>query len=102
MLRLFRVSELLENIKITLSENFPALDVIGEISDVNFNSKSGHVYFNIKEDKNLISCACWKNNALKLKTLIEDGKKVRLRGRVLSYPTNSKFYINVITKYYVH
>ena len=37
MLRLFRVSELLENIKITLSENFPALDVIGEISDVNFN-----------------------------------------------------------------
>lgn len=96
MLRLFRVSELLENIKITLSENFPALDVIGEISDVNFNSKSGHVYFNIKEDKNLISCACWKNNALKLKTLIEDGKKVRLRGRVLSYPTNSKFYINVV------
>lgn len=96
MIRLFRVSELLENIKITLSENFPALDVSGEISDVNINSKSGHIYFNLKEDKNVISCACWKNNALKLKSAIEEGKKVRIRGRVLSYPTNSKFYINVV------
>ncbi len=96
MIRLYRVSELLENIKITLSENFPAIDVSGEISDVNFNSKSGHIYFNLKEDKNLISCACWKSNAVKLKNLIEEGKQAKIRGRILSYPTNSKFYINVI------
>ncbi|MDR0484643.1 MAG: exodeoxyribonuclease VII large subunit [Alphaproteobacteria bacterium] len=95
MIRLFRVSELLENIKITLSENFPIVDVQGEISDVNVNSKSGHIYFNLKEDKNVISCACWKNNAPKLQRLIIEGKQVKLRGRVLSYPTNSKFYINV-------
>lgn len=96
MIRLYKVSELLENIKITLSENFPAIDVFGEISDVNLNSKSGHIYFNLKEDKNVISCACWKNNAIKLQSLIKEGKQVKIRGRVLSYPTNSKFYINVI------
>ncbi|MDR2007745.1 MAG: exodeoxyribonuclease VII large subunit [Alphaproteobacteria bacterium] len=95
MIRLFKVSELLENIKITLSENFPIVEVYGEIGEVNANSKSGHIYFNLKEDKNVISCACWKNNADKLRGNIIEGKQVRVLGRVLSYPTNSKFYINV-------
>ncbi|MCL2567611.1 MAG: exodeoxyribonuclease VII large subunit [Alphaproteobacteria bacterium] len=95
MIRLFKVSELLENIKITLSENFPVVDVYGEIGEVNANSKSGHIYFNLKEDKNVISCAVWKNNADKLKDAIAEGRQVKIRGRVLSYPTNSKFYINV-------
>ncbi|MFL1780690.1 Exodeoxyribonuclease VII large subunit [Candidatus Hepatincolaceae symbiont of Richtersius coronifer] len=96
MIYQYQVSELLNNIRLTLTENFPILDVVGEISDVNLHSKSGHLYFSLKDKDGAISCTCWKNLAFKFYHLIVEGQSVKIRGKLSSYPTSSKFYLNTL------
>lgn len=97
----YKVSELLQNIKLTVAENFPVVDVVGEVFEVNVNKKSGHVYFSLKEEKYALFCACWQSKARKYKDFITEGKNVKIRGRVLTFPSNGKVYIDVqdITAY---
>ncbi|XWO14024.1 Exodeoxyribonuclease 7 large subunit [Candidatus Hepatincola sp. Pdp] len=101
MILQYKVSELLQNIKLTVAENFPLVDVVGEVFEVNINKKSGHVYFSLKEEKYALLCACWQNKADKYKDFITEGKNVKIRGRVLTFPSNGKVFIDVqhITTY---
>ncbi len=96
MIRIFKVSELIENIKITLLENFPIVEVHGEISDVNHHSRTGSIYFSLKEETYSINCACWKATASKLKDYIVEGQKVRIKGKISAYLGSSKFYIHTL------
>jgi exodeoxyribonuclease VII large subunit len=95
MIYQYKVSELLNNIKIVLTENFPLIYLIGEISDINQNSKSGHLYFNIKEGEFVLSCACWKSVAGKYNIADFLNKTVKIKGKISAY-TNSKFYLNAL------
>lgn len=101
MILQYKVSELLQNIKLTIAENFPLVDVIGEVFEVNINNKSGHVYFSLKEEKYALLCACWQSKADKYKDFITEGKNVKIRGRVLTFASNGKVFIDVqnITTY---
>ena len=93
---LYQVSELCNNIKITLSENFPSVGVFGEICDINSNSKSGHIYFNIKDSISSISCVLWKNNATSFNHLLQDGLQIKIIGKIITFNNNSKIYLNAI------
>ncbi len=93
---LYNVSELCNNIKITLSENFLSIDVFGEICDININSKSGHIYFNLKDNSSSISCVLWKNNAMHFQHLIQDGLQIKILGKIITFNNNNKIYLNAI------
>ena len=49
---------------------------------------SGHVYFSIKENDEVISCICWKGSYENLQIKIEEGTEYNFYGRITSY---SKF-----------
>ncbi len=83
----YTVSQLNRSIKDLLEENFAYLKLVGETGSVNIAS-SGHVYFSIKENDEVISCICWKGNYENLQIKIEEGTEYNFYGRITSY---SKF-----------
>lgn len=96
MLITYKVSELVNNIKITLEENFPLIELIGEVSEVRPNLKSGHIYFKLRDKKAAVSCVLWKNLNLLYGKFIEEGKELKLRGRITAYNTTSNFYLHTV------
>lgn len=88
------VSELTNQIKLTLEEDFSEILVIGEIS--NFKSHlSGHWYFNLKDVNAVISCAMWRGLNNYVFFTPQDGMKVIISGRVTVYPPRGTYQIDV-------
>ena len=83
----YTVSQLNKSIKNLLEENFAYLKLVGETGSVTIAS-SGHVYFSIKENDEVISCICWKASYENLQIKIEEGTEYNFYGRISSY---SKF-----------
>ena len=83
----YTVSQLNKSIKDLLEENFAYLKLVGETGSVTIAS-SGHVYFSIKENDEVISCICWKGSYENLQIKIEEGTEYNFYGRITSY---SKF-----------
>ena len=54
------VGELNRSAKYLLESNFPAVSVIGEISNL-ARPASGHIYFSLKDDEGSIQCAMFKS-----------------------------------------
>ena len=83
----YTVSQLNKSIKDLLEENYTYLKLVGETGSVTIAS-SGHVYFSIKENDEVISCICWKGSYENLQIKIEEGTEYNFYGRITSY---SKF-----------
>ena len=83
----YTVSQLNRSIKDLLEENFAYLKLVGETGSVTI-AGSGHVYFPIKENDEVISCICWKGSYENLQIKIEEGTEYNFYGRITSY---SKF-----------
>ncbi len=83
----YTVSQLNKSIKDLLEENYSYLKLVGETGSVTIAS-SGHVYFSIKENDEVISCICWKGSYENLQVKIEEGTEYNFYGRITSY---SKF-----------
>lgn len=94
MIYQYGVTELLTNIKLTLAESFPLIYVIGEISEVNQNAKSKHVYFNITDAEGSLYCVCWHSVAKNYNMQAFSGKAVKIKAKISSF-NNSKIYLNV-------
>jgi exodeoxyribonuclease VII large subunit len=92
----YGVSDFVNNIKITLSENFPSVSVLGEVSQINYHEKSGHLYFNIKDDKNSLSCVIWKNNVAPFLNMVKEGEVIKIIGKITIFPNSSKIHLNGI------
>ncbi len=83
----FTVTQLNRSIKDLLEEKFDYIKLIGESGPITI-ANSGHMYFSIKENDEVISCICWKGNSERLDIKIEEGTEYNFYGRVTSY---SKF-----------
>ena len=83
----FTVTQLNRSIKDLLEKNFEYIKLVGESGPVTI-ANSGHVYFSIKENDEVISCICWKGSFERLDLKIEEGTEYNFYGRVTSY---SKF-----------
>ena len=83
----FTVTQLNRSIKDLLEKNFDYIKLVGESGPVTI-ANSGHVYFSIKENDEVISCICWKGSFERLDLKIEEGTEYNFYGRVTSY---SKF-----------
>lgn len=90
----YTVSQLVNNIKTILEQNFYFVKIVGEISDCKISS-AGHSYFNLKDKESLINVVLFKNVNSNFK--LENGFKVSIFGRLTIYKDRSNYQIIVET-----
>ncbi len=88
------VSQISAMIQNTLTSKFSNLQIKGEISGLKI-ATSGHCYFDLKDDKNVIHGVMWKGVASKVPFKLEDGLEVVASGSVTTYPARSYYQITV-------
>lgn len=87
------VSELSGIVK-SMVEGVGRVVVKGEISNLS-TPASGHIYFKVKDDRNLINAVIWKSAARSLKVRPEEGMEVILTGKLTTFSARSEYQLNV-------
>ena len=90
----FTVSELTGSVKKTLEGAFGRVRVRGEVGRV-MRAKSGHIYYDIKDERNVIACNSWKGQVAGLGVQPEEGLEVIVTGKLSTFGPQSKYNINV-------
>ncbi|MGD9862188.1 MAG: exodeoxyribonuclease VII large subunit [Pseudodonghicola sp.] len=90
----FSVSEISGEIKRTLEGAFGRVRVRGEVGRV-FRARSGHLYYDIKDDRNVLACTTWKGQVAALSVVPEEGLEVVVTGRLTAFGAQSKYNLNV-------
>lgn len=92
--KVFTVSELTRQIKLSLETGFPRIWVQGEI--LNFKQHtSGHLYFTLKDEGAQLSAVMWRSRVASITIPLEDGVKVVVRGSITVYPPRGNYQIDV-------
>lgn len=80
------VSEVNNYLKKTIDNDFILnnVKVIGEISNFKIHS-SGHIYFSLKDESSKINCIIFRDNAVNLDFVAEEGMQVEIDGRLSLY-----------------
>lgn len=80
------VSEVNNYLKKTIDNDFILnnVKVIGEISNFKIHS-SGHIYFSLKDESSKINCIIFRDNAVNLDFVVEEGMQVEIDGRLSLY-----------------
>ena len=88
------VSEITQEIKHSLEDQFSQISVLGEISG--FKSHvSGHWYFNLKDSNALICCTMWRGFNNYVFFTPQDGMNVIVNGKISVYPPRGNYQIDV-------
>ena len=90
----FTVSEISGAVKRTLESEFGRIRVKGEVGRV-VQARSGHMYFDVKDQRNALACTTWKGQVSKLSVLPEEGMEVVVSGKMTSFGGQSKYNLNV-------
>lgn len=69
------------------------ISVEGEVS--NFKNSGGNLFFDLKEGKDSISCIVFRSNSLEISNVLEDGKKIVVKGNLTTYTGQSRYQIRV-------
>ncbi|MDR3673341.1 MAG: exodeoxyribonuclease VII large subunit [Holophaga sp.] len=77
------VKRLLEQVKSRLEPAFPAVCVLGEVS--NFRGSGRHWYFTLKEEGAALQCAVWASQQRLLGHVPRDGERVQVKGALNLY-----------------
>jgi exodeoxyribonuclease VII large subunit len=86
----FTVSELSGAVKRVIEGEFGLVRVRGEIGRVS-RPASGHLYFDLKDDRAVLAAICWKGQASRLAVRPEEGLEVVATGRLTTFPGQSKY-----------
>ncbi len=92
----YSVTDLTLYIKQLLESNsvLKNTSVTGEVSNLTYNSQSGHVYFSLKDKDAQINCTMFRNVAIDAPQ-IAHGEKVVVTGNVEVYPPSGRYQLNV-------
>ncbi|WP_299851543.1 exodeoxyribonuclease VII large subunit [uncultured Roseovarius sp.] len=90
----YTVSEISGEVKRTLEDQFGRVRVKGEVGRV-FKARSGHLYYDVKDDRNVLACTTWKGQVSSLSVVPEEGLEVVVTGRLTSFGAQSKYNLNV-------
>jgi exodeoxyribonuclease VII large subunit len=90
----FTVGELSGAIKKTIEGSFGRVRVRGEVGRV-MQAKSGHMYYDLKDDRNVIACTTWKGQVSGLGMIPEEGLEVIVTGKLSTFGPQSKYNLNV-------
>ncbi len=90
----FTVSQISAAVKNLLEEEFAYIRVRGEVGRVS-RPASGHVYFDLKDEKAVISAVAWRGVSSRWKFQPEEGLEVVITGRLTTFAGQSKYQIIV-------
>jgi exodeoxyribonuclease VII large subunit len=90
----FTVSEISGAVKRVIEGEFGHVRVRGEIGRVSRPS-SGHIYFDLKDERAVIAAVSWKGQAARLSVRPEEGMEVIATGRLTTFPGQSKYQLIV-------
>ena len=90
----FSVSELSSVLKRMIEGEFSNVRIRGEVGRVS-RPASGHLYFDLKDDKSVIASVTWKGQASKLATQPEEGLEVVATGKITTFAGQSRYQIIV-------
>jgi exodeoxyribonuclease VII large subunit len=89
------VAELTLQVKRLLEQGVGLVWVTGEISNLRLQS-SGHMYFALKDASSQLSCVLFRGEAQVDRSLLQDGRKVNLRGELTVYEPRGQYQLRVI------
>ena len=92
--KILTVSEINKTIKYLLEETIGEIWIEGEISGFTISSL-GHVYFDLKDSKSVISCVMFRGYAAYLRFKPENGLLVKVRALITTYAKQSKYQLNI-------
>lgn len=87
---IYSVSELNRNVKSLLEQNFFAIQVSGEISNLSRPS-SGHLYFSLKDERAQVRCALFRSQVQRLKFAPENGLQIQVSANVSLYEARGDY-----------
>jgi len=90
------VTDLNAQVKDLLEQAFPAVSVLGEVSNFKRHS-SGHLYFTLKDAASQLRAVCFRGSAVKLALEFEDGLKIVASGRLTVYEPYGQYQLVVET-----
>ncbi|MEO0358151.1 MAG: exodeoxyribonuclease VII large subunit [Pseudomonadota bacterium] len=90
----YSVSEISGAVKKSLEAEFGRIRVKGEVGRV-VRARSGHMYFDVKDDRNSLACTTWKGQVARLSVVPEEGMEVVVTGKMTAYGAQSKYNMNV-------
>ena len=90
----YTVSELSGAVKQVIEGEFGLIRVRGEVGRVS-KPASGHLYFDMKDDRNVIAAIAWKGQVAKMQVRPEEGMEVIATGRMTTFPGQSKYQLIV-------
>lgn len=89
-MKIYKVSELLEEISWILEDSYGSVVVEGEASDVKISQK-GHLYFSLKDEKAVLRVVMWANLVYKLPFKVEEGVVFLVTGILRIYAPTGNF-----------
>ncbi|MFH1856873.1 MAG: exodeoxyribonuclease VII large subunit [Candidatus Omnitrophota bacterium] len=92
--RVYTVTEITKNIKILLENNFPAIWIEGEISNLRV-PVSGHVYCTLKDKDAQLAAVLFRNSRNLLKFELKDGLNVTAFGRISLYEPRGSYQLYI-------
>ena len=95
--KVFSVSQLNAHISSLIASD-PQLQTIfieGELSNVNINAKSGHMYFSLKDKNSVVRAVMFSWSVKNLRFRPEDGMKVIMRAGVTVYEPSGQYQLRV-------
>ena len=90
----YTVSELTEDIKAILENEFFDIRVVGEISNLS-TPISGHSYFTLKDKNGAVKCVLFRSQKNLLNFNFKNGDEVLVRGRISVYSPRGEYQIIV-------
>jgi exodeoxyribonuclease VII large subunit len=89
----FTVSEVAGSVKKLIEAEFGWVRIKGEVGRVVL-ARSGHLYFDLKDDRSVLSCMSWKGQVPGLGMMPEEGMEVIAEGKMTASGFQSKFALN--------
>lgn len=88
------VSQISNQLRFFVEREFSRVVVEGEVSSLKVPA-SGHVYFNLKDENNVLNAICWRTSAGRYGHLLEEGAHVVVYGKLTTYSARSNYQIIV-------
>ena len=90
----YSVGEISGAVKRTLEGEFGRVRVRGEVGRTML-ARSGHLYFDLKDDRSVLASVSWKGSVARMKIRPEEGMEVVATGRITTFPGQSKYQLIV-------
>ena len=94
-MRIYKVSELIQDVNVSLWSRFQEVAVEGEVTNC-IRASSGHVYFSIKDPRSQMKVVLFSLYAKTLKFRLENGLKVIARGKLNVYEARGELQLNAV------